>query len=127
MIRLARYLGVGGVAALVDISLFALFAGHLGYNYLVVGFFTFILATAVNYVLSVRFVFESGVRFARHHEIMLVFAISAVGLVVNQIVLYLAVGVLHMHLVLSKMAATAAVFGWNYTARSRWVFRRSTP
>ena len=55
------------------------------------------------------------------------FAISAVGLVVNQIVLYLAVGVFHMHLVLSKMAATAAVFGWNYTARSRWVFRRSAP
>ena len=124
MIKLARYFGVGGVAAAVDISLFVLFARHLGYNYLVVGFFTFVLATAVNYVLSVRFVFESGVRFARHHEIALVFAISAIGLVVNQAVLFLGVGILRTDLLLSKLAATGTVFVWNYTARSRWVFRR---
>ena len=123
MIRLARYLGVWATAAAVDISLFFVFAGYLGYNYLMVGFCTFVLATAVNYVLSVRFVFESGIRFARHHEIMLVFGISAVGLVVNQIMLYLGIGVLRLDLVLSKMAATGAVFGWNYMARSRWVFR----
>jgi putative flippase GtrA len=124
MIRLARYIGVGGTAAAVDISLFALFARHMGYNYLVVGFCTFVLATAVNYVLSVRFVFESGVRFARHHEIALVFAISAIGLVVNQAVLYVGVGILRVDLLLSKVAATGAVFIWNYTARARWVFRR---
>jgi putative flippase GtrA len=123
MIRLTRYLGVGAAAATVDISLFWLFAGHLGYNYLVVGFLTFILATAVNYVLSVRFVFESGVRFARHHEVMLVFAVSAVGLVLNQAVLYVGIGVLRMNLLLSKLIATGAVFGWNYAARSRFVFR----
>jgi len=123
MIRLARYFGVGATAAAVDISLFFLFAGHLGYNYLVVGFVTFVMATAVNYMLSVRFVFESGIRFARHHEIMLVFGISAVGLVVNQIILYIGIGVLRLDLILSKVAATGAVFAWNYTARSRWVFR----
>ena len=123
MKRLTRYLGVGAAAAVVDISLFAWFAGHLGYNYLVVGCLTFILATTVNYVLSVRLVFESGIRFARHHEVMLVFAISAVGLVLNQAVLYLCVGVLRMDLLLSKLIATGAVFGWNYAARSRFVFR----
>jgi len=68
MIRLVRYFGVGATAAAVDISLFTYFAGYLGYNYLIVGTITFVLATAVNYVLSVRFVFESGIRFARHHD-----------------------------------------------------------
>jgi putative flippase GtrA len=124
MIRLARYLGVGAAAAAVDISLFTLFAVYLGYNYLVVGFCTFVLATAVNYVLSVRFVFQSGIRFARHHEVMLVFAISAVGLVLNQLMLYLGIGLLKMHPVLTKLAGTGVVFGWNYAARSRFVFRR---
>lgn len=124
MIKLARYLGVGATAAAVDISLFTFFAVYLGYNYLVVGFFTFVLATAVNYALSVRFVFQSGIRFARHHEVMLVFAISAVGLVLNQLMLYLGIGVLKIDPVLSKLAGTGVVFGWNYTARSRFVFRR---
>ena len=124
MIKLARYFGVGGTAAFVDISLFTLFARHLGYNYLAVGFFTFVIATYVNYVLSVRFVFESGVRFARHHEIALVFAISAVGLAVNQAVLYVGVGILRIDMLLAKLFATGAVFVWNYTARAHWVFRR---
>ena len=80
------------------------------------------LATAVNYLLSVRFVFKSGVRFARRHEVMLVFAVSAVGLALNQLMLYVGISVLRMDLMLSKNAATGAVFGWNYTARYRFVF-----
>jgi len=123
MRKIARYFGVGAVAAAVDISLFALFARYLGYNYLVVGFFTFILATAVNYALSIRYVFESGIRFARHHEVALVFGVSAFGLAVNQLVLYLGVAVVRLDVVLSKVAATGAVFLWNYTVRSRFVFK----
>ena len=125
MIRVAKYFGVGAVAAAVDLSLFTLFAGWLGYNYLVVACFTFVLATAVNYALSVRFVFESGVRFVRHHEIALVFAVSAIGLAINQAVLYAAVEFARLHVIAGKLVATAAVFAWNYLARSRFVFRGS--
>ena len=123
MKRLVQYFGVGATAAAVDISLFWLFAVYLGYHYLIVGLFTFILATAVNYVLSIRYVFESGVRFSRHHEVLLVFAVSAIGLAVNQLVLYVAVGLLRFDVLLSKLIATAAVFSWNYMVRSRFVFR----
>ena len=126
MKRLVRYFGVGAVAATVDISLFAIFAGYLGYPYLIVAAFTFILATFVNYVLSIRFVFESGVRFARNHEMAIVFLVSGVGLGLNQLVLYLGVGLAHIEPIMSKMIATATVFGWNYMARARFVFRRST-
>jgi len=125
MRRVAQYFGVGAAAAAVDISLFTLFARQLGYNYLVVGFFTFILATCVSYVLSVRYVFESGVRFERAHEIMLVFGVSTVGLAINQVILYIAVGKLNVDLLLAKLVATGVVFGWNYLARSRFVFRGS--
>ena len=124
MRRVAQYFGVGAAAAAVDIALFALVAGYFGYNYLVVGCATFVLATGVNYVLGVRFVFESGVRFARAHEIVLVFAVSAVGLVLNQAALYVAVGRLGAPLVPGKLLATALVFAWNYLMRARVVFRR---
>ena len=123
MRQMVRYLGVGACAAALDISLFALFAGYLAYNYLAVGALTFMLATLVNYLLSVRFVFRSGVRFARHHEVLLVFAVSVVGLVLNQLMLYVGISALRMNLLLGKVAATGAVFGWNYAARYRFVFR----
>lgn len=123
MKRIARYFGVGAMAAAVDISLFYLFAKTLGYNYLVVGTLTFIVATLVNYILSIRFVFRSGVRFARTHEMLLVFAISAVGLALNQLALYAGVSKFGLGLLLSKVCATGAVFVWNYLARARFVFR----
>jgi len=123
MIQVARYFGVGAVAAFIDISLFWFFAGYLGFHYMIVGTLSFILATATNYVLSIRYVFESGVRFARHHEVMLVFFVSAVGLVLNQSVLFVCIGLLQSNLLLSKILATAMVFVWNYNARSRFIFK----
>jgi putative flippase GtrA len=123
MKRLTRYLGVGAAATVIDISLFALFASALRYNYLLVGCATFLVATAANYALSVRYVFESGVRFERHHEILLVFAVSTIGLALNQLVLYSGVEYGHLHPIVSKLMATGIVFGWNYLARSHFVFR----
>jgi putative flippase GtrA len=124
LIRLAKYVGVGALATAIDVSLFSLFAGALHYNYFVVGCATFLLATVANYALGVRYVFESGVRFVRHHEIALVFVVSTVGLAMNQLVLYLGVEFLGINLIVSKLIATGVVVGWSYLARSHFVFKR---
>ena len=55
--RVARYFAVGGAAACVDIGLFMLFAQGMGWPYLRVAAGSFVAATLVNYLLSVRFVF----------------------------------------------------------------------
>ncbi|HET7032258.1 MAG TPA: GtrA family protein, partial [Casimicrobiaceae bacterium] len=116
------YLFVGGAAAAVDIAFFFVFAKLAGLNYLVVAPVGFLLATWVNYELSIRHVFRSGARFNRRREILLVYAISAVGLLINQGVLYALVAKLGAGLMAAKFAATATVFFWNYGARSNFVF-----
>ena len=108
---------------MVDFLIFAAFAKVLGFNYLLVGGIGFIVATAVNYVLSVRFVFESGVRFSSPVEVVLVFAVSLVGLCINQAVLYLGISVAGIEMLLVKVCATGVVFFWNFGARSRFVFK----
>ena len=119
---IARYFVVGGVAACVDVGLFMLFARFLGLPYQPVAAATFVLATLVNYLLSVRFVFVSGVRFGRKSEIVLVYAVSAVGLGLNALMLWAGVEAAHASLLASKLAATATVFFWNYFARRHFVF-----
>jgi putative flippase GtrA len=123
--KIIRYFFVGGAAAALDLSIFLVFAKFLGFNYLVVGCVGFILATMLNYVLSVRHVFESGVRFSKRKEILLVYAVSAVGLTVHQIVLYGCVSHLMLELMMSKLIATFTVFLWNFAARNYFVFRES--
>ena len=118
----SRYFLVGGAAAAVDVGLFMLFAQGLGLPYLRVAAATFVLATLVNYFLSVRFVFVSGLRFRRRWEIALVFAVSAVGLLVNQAILWACVELGGFGLLGAKLAATAVVFSWNYLARRHIVF-----
>ena len=120
--KIFRYFVVGGVAATVDIGFFFLFAKVAGFNYLAVAPVGFILATWVNYQLSVRHVFRSGVRFTRGREIVLVYVISTVGLLINQAILYGLVDLVGADLMLSKLTATATVFLWNYSARNYYLF-----
>jgi putative flippase GtrA len=118
----ARYFVVGGICACVDIGLFMLFAKGLGLPYLRVAAGTFVIATLLNYFLSVRFVFVSGTRFTRRWEVALVFLVSGMGLAVNAAVLWFGVEMAHVGLLFSKLAATGVVFFWNYFSRRVLIF-----
>ena len=100
--KIVRYFFVGGAAATVDIGLFFLFAKLLGYNYLVVACVGFTLATAVNYYLSIRFVFRSGARFTRRTELAFIYIVSLLGLALNQAILFALVDSAGVELMLSK-------------------------
>lgn len=124
--RIARYFAVGGISAVADISFFFVFAKLAGLHYLGVATVGFILATGLNYVLSVRMVFTSGVRFSKRKEIALVYVVSAAGLAVNLLVLYVAVDRIGLELMLSKVIATGSVFLWNFLMRNYFIFRERT-
>ncbi len=121
--RIARYFFVGGVAACVDIGLFMVGTSVLDLPYLRVNAFSFIVATLVNYFLSVRLVFVSGGRFRRRWEIVMVFAVSAIGLGLNQLILAAGIEMGHLVPLLAKLVATGVVFFWNYLARRLLVFK----
>lgn len=120
--KIVKYFVVGGVAAGVDISIFFVFAKVLGLNYLAVSTVGFITATLVNYLLSIRHVFESGVRFSKKKELFFVYAVSVIALSVNQTVLFVMVDLVKGELMFSKVVATGSVFLWNYYARKNYVF-----
>ena len=120
---IVRYFFVGGTAALVDWAVFYLLAQRLGLPWFPIALFSFVCATAVNYVLSIRHVFRSGTRFTPRREVFLVFAVSAAGLVLNQLILWLLIERLLWYLMPAKILATGVVFIWNYTVRRFFIFR----
>jgi putative flippase GtrA len=117
-----KYFIVGGAAALVDLGGFLWLTSSLRIQWFAAACTSFTLATLVNYILSITFVFRSGVRFRRHQEVALVFLVSLVGLACNQIVLGLMIVQVGLPKVEAKLAATSAVFIWNYMARKHLVF-----
>jgi putative flippase GtrA len=121
--NLPRYFLVGGTAATVDLSFFLIFSTWLGFNYLFVGILGFVIATFVNYVLSIRWVFISGQRFTRQTEIQYVYIISLAGLGLHALILYSAVTYFGLLDIAGKIIATGLVFFWNYSARNYYVFK----
>ena len=121
--KIAKYFVVGGFSALVDLAVFSAGVYLLGWGWFPAALLSFILATAVNYVLSVGYVFGSGARFGRHSEIVLVAIASGIGLAGNQAMLWVGIRLLGLGPVPAKVLATASVFGWNYAARRYYIFR----
>ena len=124
--KIIKYFFVGGIAAAFDITFFFIFAKLAGLNYLAVGAIGFVFATLINYFLSVAHVFHSGARFGKNREIFWVFAVSLVGLGINQGVLFYAIGVVGIEVMLGKIVATGITFFWNYGARRYFVFKSSS-
>ncbi len=122
--RMIRYCFAGGLAAIVDLSIFAIFSLWMGYNYLVVAGAGFVVATAVNYWLCIRYIFESGARFGRHAEITGIFMVSGVGLFMHEIFLFILHENFGIHQFIAKVAAIGMVFFWNFSARNFYVFAR---
>lgn len=120
--KLIRYFFVGGTAAMVDFAIFAMLIKLAGLDWFWAAAISFVVATGVNYFLSIRHVFESGIRFARHQEVTLIFLVSGIGLAINQGVLFLLIGRFGLNALLAKVFATGVVFVWNFLARSRFVF-----
>jgi putative flippase GtrA len=93
-----------------------------GIVYLRAAVVSFVVATVVNYLLGVRFLFVSGVRFPRAWEVAMVFGVSLVGLMINQVALAAGVERMGWPLLVAKLFATSVVFFWNYGARRLFVF-----
>lgn len=120
--RLIKYFYVGGLAALFDITLFTICAVYLEWPWMPVSISTFILATLINYFLSIKFVFKSGIRHQKNLEIAAVYLVSIFGLLINQLVLYITISYLGWSLLIAKIFASSIVFFWNYFSRKYFIF-----
>jgi putative flippase GtrA len=117
------YFVVGGIAALVDVAGFMLLSSGFGVSWYWAAASSFVAATVVNYLLTICFVFESGVRFRRYHEFLLVMLVSTIGLLFNEVVLWVMMEKAGMARMVAKVTATGTVFLWNYCARHNFIFR----
>ena len=122
------YFGVGGVSALVEWGAFFLFDSVLGIQYMLATVLAFILSTTMNWFLGRVITFrDSAYKNQKGREIVLVFAVSAIGLLFNLGLMYLFVTVLKMNTsqwkIVAKVLATGIVFVWNFLARKLWIYR----
>ena len=124
-----RYVVVGGISFVADFAtivaleetLLKAFSWGL-YAAVVCGF---IVGLAVNYYLSLKFVFTSPDYADRGRSLaaFLTFGvIGLVGLLLTELGMWLGVSILGIHYTLVKVVVTGGVLLWNYLARRLIVF-----
>ena len=125
MRTMARYVVVGSTGAVADWLIFAFLLYVVELHYLLAGTISFVIATLINYLLSLMWVFEGG-RHARHKEVTLIYLASGVGLLINLAALFMLYEWLDLHVFAAKVLASLSAFVWNFSARYFWIFERDT-
>jgi putative flippase GtrA len=123
--QFSRFLVVGLLSFAFDYGLFFVLFHYFGVQYLVASTISFSLSLVLNYLLTLRFVFESkpGRNVALEFTIYVGLNIIALGL--NQLILFLTVAGLGASPLIGKLVATAVVLVYNFISRKLLIERSS--
>ena len=108
---------VGVVAFIIDYGLLALLTEVFGINYLVSATISFTASVIFNYLASMRYVFTHKEGMSRRREFVIFVALSAAGLVINNLCMWAGVELLGVHYLITKIGATFIVMVWNFVTR----------
>lgn len=123
------YFFVGGCAAIVEWVMFFLFDTVVGIPYLIATILAFLVSTTANWLIGRATTFKENDTYKdkRGAEAVLVFGVSAMGLVFNLLLMYLFVNVMGLNTSLlktgSKIMATGIVFIWNFLVRKLVIYK----
>lgn len=121
-IQLFRYFFVGGLAFAVDFALLWALTEFAGMHYTLSAAISFTAGLAVNYLISIRWVFRERTLQSRAAEFTVFAVIGVVGIGLNVSIIWTATEWLSIHYLVSKIVATAIVFLWNFFARKYILF-----
>lgn len=125
LIQFARFLVVGLLSFSFDYGLFFVLFHFFGVQYILASTISFSLSLVLNYVLTLKFVFEAqqGRSVAKEFAIYIGLNIIALGL--NQAILFVSVDALGASPLVGKLIATAVVLVYNFISRKLLIERRS--
>ena len=108
---------VGIICFIIDYGLMIILTEVVGLTYLVSCALSFIISTIVNYILSMRYVFESKENVNKTVEFILFVIMSTIGLGLTEFLMFLAVDKLNICYMISKIVVTGIVMIYNFVTR----------
>lgn len=122
IIQFLKFGVVGGIAFVVDYGIMVFLTEVFGVQYLISSFVSFCVSVVVNYILSMKFVFESRDDIKKQAEFIGFVILSVIGLGINELVMYLVADVwlgdkLKRAYLIAKLVATFVVMIWNFVSR----------
>lgn len=123
LVQLFRYVIVGGLSFIVDYGLLYVLTEYVGLYYIVSATLSFIVGLTVNYYISVRWVFGQSKLQNKPVEFSIYAIIGIIGLLFNNILMYIFTDLFHVYYLFSKLITAAIVLIWNFVGRKYILFK----
>lgn len=115
--QLMKFGVVGVIAFVIDYGLMVALTELAGIDYLVSATISFTVSVVFNYVASMRYVFTHKEGMSRHREFVIFVVLSVVGLVINDVLMWVGTSLLGISYLIVKIGATALVMIYNFVSR----------
>lgn len=122
--EIINYLIFGGLTTLISIVTYALFAKVFHIDYLISNVLSWIIAVLFAYITNKIFVFESKSK-KNVKEITSFFFFRVVSLIMEMVILYVFVDMLHIDDLVTKIIAQVIVIVSNYVFSKLFVFKKN--
>lgn len=108
---------VGFIAFLIDYGLLIFLTEVFGVDYLISATISFIVSVIFNYIASMRYVFSHREGMSRRREFIIFVILSVIGLLLNDLFMWIGVEFLFVDYRITKIVVTALVMMWNFITR----------
>lgn len=108
---------VGGIATIIDFAVFFALTRYIGMNPLVVAPIAFSIALIFNYVASMKFVFVAKPELTFMRQTVIFLSTAVIGLLCNQVVIYVCITWLGIVDLIAKLIAIAIVMIISFVSR----------
>lgn len=128
---------VGFFCFLIDYGITVVFTNVFGVHYLISKFLGFVVSAIVNYILSIKFVFTNKKEMDRKKEFSVFIILSAFGLLINEIVMFVCMDLIfpasallqkyitrELMVSISSIVATGIVMIYNFISRKLFLERK---
>ena len=117
LLQFCKFGLVGTLCFCIDYGLMILLTERTGLHYFTSSAISFTVSVVVNYILSMRFVFNGKDDLSKFQEMAIFVALSLVGLALNQMIMWIAVEFFHIFYALAKIFSTMMVTTYNFISR----------
>lgn len=119
--KIIKFSVVGGIATIIDFVCLYIFKEFLNIDVIIANTLSFIISVTYNYIASITWVFDVNNNKNKNVQFILFIVFSVVGLIINNVILYILTDKLNIYYLISKVIATIIVMIFNFVTRKKFL------
>ena len=121
-IQFIKYFFASGIALFADMAVLFFLTEFCNVYYLISATISFLVGIAITYIFSKLYIFTKTSIKNRTAEFTVFLIIGVIGLILNNIFLFVFTDLLGIYYMISKCLVIVITYLWNYFARNKFIF-----